>query len=350
MLKKVFVVSSLLFVSAIFTLSVAWADRGHFVLQSLTLEPNVTIRDEGQKAIIAWDGEEEIMVLSTDLSASEDSVVLEFMPLPSKPTEVKLRDIKPFEAVEKIINAHRPKVANVEPPSKGVSPPLAILGRDSGVQIVFHQKVGPHDVTIAMTNNTEGFIKWVKKFLAKQKVRYEPSMMNNLKPVVNAYLKDNIKYFVFDIVKLSPEKKSCEPILYRFNSKDLYYPLRVSTLSEGVTQIDLFLITTEKTDIWGTKTGFAAGFYISDSSVYYQNPIKFKITKEEMVSIDPLLLSLHMNIKRPERLKKPPADPFIPMVGREGRREYVEYAAWFTACHFTGNVKSLTKDFIIKKK
>ena len=67
-------------------LSTAWADRG-----SIPFKEGVKIFEPNQRALLAWNGEEEILLLSTDLVASESTMVLEVLPLPSEP-EVKKGD------------------------------------------------------------------------------------------------------------------------------------------------------------------------------------------------------------------------------------------------------------------
>jgi len=61
-----------------------WADRG-----MVSVQPNVSVCEPGQKAIIAWNGTTEILILSTDIFASSVAKVLEILPLPSNPTEVE---------------------------------------------------------------------------------------------------------------------------------------------------------------------------------------------------------------------------------------------------------------------
>ena len=56
------------------------ADRG-----MIPVIEGVSIYEPGQKAILAWNGREEIMILSTDVSSSEETLVVEILPLPSKP-------------------------------------------------------------------------------------------------------------------------------------------------------------------------------------------------------------------------------------------------------------------------
>ena len=77
----------------------AYADRG-----SIPFVPNVRIFEPNQRAMIAWNGEEEMLLLSTDLRASARTKVLEVLPLPSEP-EVKKGEIEAFRKAVRIINS-----------------------------------------------------------------------------------------------------------------------------------------------------------------------------------------------------------------------------------------------------
>ena len=55
----------------------------------VTSKPNVSIYEPGQKAIIAWNGTEEMLILSTDVNASEDTLALRILPLPSEPKTIE---------------------------------------------------------------------------------------------------------------------------------------------------------------------------------------------------------------------------------------------------------------------
>ena len=81
-MKRLF--GALLLVICLSLVAVSWAPM---VLADRGMVPitDVTVYGPGQKAIIAWDGKEEILILSTDVRASSDSQVLELLPLPSKP-------------------------------------------------------------------------------------------------------------------------------------------------------------------------------------------------------------------------------------------------------------------------
>ena len=71
-----------------------FADKGGW---HLSTEP-VTLTESGQRAIIGWGGETEILCLATDVSSSKKTTVIEFLPLPSEPN-VTLGSRKTFEVL-----------------------------------------------------------------------------------------------------------------------------------------------------------------------------------------------------------------------------------------------------------
>lgn len=69
----------------------ARADR-----RAISIEP-VVLSEPGQKAFLAFNGKEELLVLATDVQAGQDTTVLEFMPFPAEPV-VKLAPDRTFSA------------------------------------------------------------------------------------------------------------------------------------------------------------------------------------------------------------------------------------------------------------
>jgi hypothetical protein len=80
-----------------FVVDPAGADRGPVLWHE-----NVRLIQESQKAIILHNGTEEVLILGTELKASAEIDLLEFIPLPSEP-EVGLAKGDPFEAASRLI-------------------------------------------------------------------------------------------------------------------------------------------------------------------------------------------------------------------------------------------------------
>ncbi|MGV8120236.1 MAG: DUF2330 domain-containing protein [Candidatus Xenobiia bacterium LiM19] len=328
-MKKVLIVSSLIILgSLLLTCGIVRADRGSMPLRPPTMKENINVFDAGQKAIICWNGGQELMILSTDKYATSNSKVLEFMPLPSKPSRVEESKDPSFEGIAKLITAHRPAMpsAKMETSLRSAGAGKAASQEQPAVVIVFHEKIGAHDISIAQVQRLDGFTDWAKKFYTRNQVEYNAKDVARLHPLVADYMNRGFTYFVFDVIELTREKQSIEPILYKFASRDLYFPLKVTTLAEGETDISLYLFTNFRTDIWATRTGFKSGFYSVSGQVSYQHPIKFEVTSSEMMQVS----------KEIARFMK--AD------------DYGDEKVWFSTAKYKGSTKNLTKDFIMKTK
>lgn len=271
----------LLAVMSMMVLEAAQADRGMIPLDKM--HPDVTIYGPGQKAIIACNGTEELLILSTDLYAEKKTQVLEFLPLPSEPTDVREGSFESFEFVNRLIEMRAPKTERdraLRTAGGGAEAPA--------VEVVFHKKIGPHDITIARSKDTKEFVDWILKFADKADAPLSAQVKERLLPIVDRYLRDGLNYFVFDLIDLDTEPQSLKPIVYRFPCEKLYFPLRVSALASGRTKIDLFLLTPIKPDIWGTRTGLACGFYHAEPGAPLESlvPIKFPLYPGEFEPID----------------------------------------------------------------
>lgn len=211
----------------------AWADRG-----SIPFKPNVQVFEPIQRAMIAWNGEEEILLLSTDLRASAETKVLEVLPLPTEP-KVKKGSLKTFETATAIINRHLARPKNLARGGRGTDAGAA--HRPAG-EVTFHKKIGPHEISVTRVVDGARFVTWVQGYLAKQGVP-NAVMPDGFRGIVEGYIKGGFGWFVFDVVSLDAKLKTIEPIQYRFATRSLFYPLRITMLDHGNTSIDLIVLT-----------------------------------------------------------------------------------------------------------
>lgn len=161
----------------------------------------------------------------------ENHRVLEFLPLPSLP-EVEKGSFESFTQIQHLIMEHAPE---------WLAPTLGPEGRE-GVEIVFHERIGAHDVTIVKVTNDSEFITWAENFLDNQNVEHE-APPERLGAIVDTYLQRGMSYFVFDLIEVGLSPHSIDPLVYRFQSDFLYYPLEISSLVSGTTNITLFTLT-----------------------------------------------------------------------------------------------------------
>ena len=238
------------------------ADRGMVPVS------DVSIYGPGQKAIIAWNGEEEILILSTDLYASGDSMVLELLPLPSAPQRIEQADFASFLAIEETIEEHLPPLSWWD----------RKLAGGEGIDIVFHQKIGAHDITVVSAGDAAELVSWAQGFLEDMGMEADLSSVR-LENLVTGYIERGMEFFVFDLVEVTSEPKSIEPIVYQFETDFLYYPLVISSLASGYTEITLFLLTPGAVNLAELPPGLDVGYS-------YGRAVRFQLDEGELGSID----------------------------------------------------------------
>lgn len=220
-------------IAAALSLSTASADRG-----SIPFKQGVEIFEPNQRAMVAWNGEEEILLLSTDLRASEPTMVLEVLPLPAEP-EVKQGDVEVFAKATEIINR---KVAAEGGSDRAMYAPPGLDRKGPAGEVTFHEKIGSHDISVTHVLDETGFLTWVEDYLDSAGVK-NPTIPGPLKEVVREYISEGFTWFVFDVVSLEVEPRTSEAIQYRFQTDHLYYPLKITRTETGFTNVDLLILT-----------------------------------------------------------------------------------------------------------
>jgi hypothetical protein len=212
----------------------AQADRG-----AIPFQPEVTIFEPTQRALIAWNGEEEILILSTDLRASRATKVLEVMPFPAEP-QVKKGDVGVFRRAVKLINSKRPRPQLLR--AYGLGQDRAAAEAPPPGEITFHERIGAHDVSVARVVSGEGFVEWVNDYLRHANVG-NPVIPPRLRTVVQEYIDDGFCWFAFDVVSLEHKFKTLEALQYRFQCSAMFYPVKISRSNEGQTSMELLVLT-----------------------------------------------------------------------------------------------------------
>ncbi|MCK4733526.1 MAG: DUF2330 domain-containing protein [Methanophagales archaeon] len=272
MKNKYLVILALALVFILLAPSLVSANRGMIVVGPR----EVSLQESGQNAIVAWNGDEEIIILSTDAKSSESTLVLEVLPLPSNPTTVEEGSFDSFTKLTEIINK---KVRAIREEGMTKS-----LGRDAvtpGIEITFHKKIGAHDVTVVKVNDLNHFINWVENFTTEMGFEHT-EISSEFENSVAGYLNRDIKFFVFDVIESSEDKQSIKPLIYRFKSDFLYYPLEITAASDAGwsrSEVNIFLITkgiinediVEDINLW-PRTGFYYGIELSEEELKEISP------------------------------------------------------------------------------
>ena len=204
------------------------------------------LEESAQNAIVGWNGKEEVLILSTDIRASGQSTVLEILPLPNSPKEVKEAELESFEKLAEMI---RIKQMRKQPRLSRLW--IGSFPRVPGVVITFHEQIGPHEVTVAKVNDLDYFLGWINNFTQERGLEaFQPS--DEFKRAVASYLEREIRFFVFDVVSVGNTMQTVNPLCYRFESDFLYYPLEITAFSSvgmSVARVHLFLIAKGRIDV-----------------------------------------------------------------------------------------------------
>ncbi|MEM3506777.1 MAG: DUF2330 domain-containing protein [Candidatus Bathyarchaeia archaeon] len=226
------------------------ADRGSIPIS------DADVYGPGQKAIIAWNGKIERLILSTDLYSSIDTKVIEVFPLPSAPS-IEKRSLESFQAVQRLIAKNMPSYRELE--------------------IIFHEKIEAHEITVLKATSLKELLNFSYKYVGNSFPKTE-----KMERILEDYLKRGFNYWVFDLVDLASTTRSIGPIVYEFQSLSLYYPMKISSMAKGYTRVILYLITSEAIN----KDSLP--FKMSLSS----RIIQFQVSNEELAMIDMKISSL----------------------------------------------------------
>ncbi len=150
--------------SLVFATRLALADCG-----GMPFVPGVQLFEPNQRAAVAFNGEEEVLLLSTDLRASEKTKVLEVLPLPSEP-KVSKGDVELFRKATTLINT---RLGLKNPASWGMGGMGGMGGGASrggpppaGI-VTLQERIGAHDITVTKVVDRKGFIDWVEERCAR---------------------------------------------------------------------------------------------------------------------------------------------------------------------------------------
>ena len=281
------------------TLQAVAADRG------MIPPEGVSVYGPGQKAIIAWNGEREVLILSTDVWASENAWVLELLPLPSEPAKPEAGSFESFEKLQELLREYASTLRTKWRVMPAEAPEL---------EIIFQENIGAHSITIVRTTSAVELMSFAVDLWMAQGFTQELSW-GRLEDLAASYIYRGLKHWVLDLVNLSDRWESVQPIVYTFESDSLYFPLEISSLAQGETKITLFTLTDGKLDASSVR---ASGFNTASLSVgKHEELIEFEVSQKELQRISPKVAELF------------------------------EDGAWLTALTYSGSLENLKGDLML---
>jgi len=122
--------------------------------------PFVHLDQSAQNAVVAWSGEEEIIILSNDIESDEQATVLRIGSLPSNPIEIEEGSFESFEKLVEIMNG---KIEKMRENFLGSGKEAG--ASTAGIEITFQKKIGTQDLTIVKVKEINDFLKWIEDFI-----------------------------------------------------------------------------------------------------------------------------------------------------------------------------------------
>ncbi len=196
------------------------------------------ISEPGQNAVIGWNETHEKLILSTEFRpTSPDKVkAIRVIPFPSLPS-VKESSDEVFKEIDDILSELMISIGGSD--SLGRE---ALGGGGGGVTVEWKTQIGSHNLSAYKVHSSQQFADIVKDKFESQGV-HDWEMDKEIDDIIEDYLSRDLRYFVIDVVDLKQDGNKIEPILYEFRSKELYYPLLISKLSERVGTVRLAVFT-----------------------------------------------------------------------------------------------------------
>ena len=274
--------------------------------------PQIYIYERAQNAIVAWNGTEEVLILSVDIDSSEPTKVLRIIPLPSNPINVTEGSFDSFTKLQEIVNEKLQEIWNESRKLLGVDD--GMLGGEhlNAVEVTFHDTLGAHDITIVKILDVTNFTSWATDFAESAGLTI--TFSSNFQSTVEEYLDDDIPYFVFDIINTTEDEYSINPIIYRFKTDFLYYPLKITAASdvgETYASVNIFCIAKNriKDEVFANISFYPNIGYYWYYGDYFND---INLTEAELLEISPDIYNLFKG------------DPILMSYSYDGYYSYLE--------------------------
>lgn len=208
----------------------AFADMGRVVVSG----SEAKVEETSQKAVILHDRREEVLILGTEIGSTAAQPIVRFIPFPSEP-KVSLAPPDTFVRVGAMLAKYRLRFATRWMTKGGAST------REQGVEVVSAERLGSHDVTVLRVRDVAAFRTWINDYFRSRGLPTAATYPRE-EAIVADYVARGHDHFVLDRVDLGAKPRFVEPLAFRFESPDLYYPLLTSNSFGGEGAIELFVV------------------------------------------------------------------------------------------------------------
>jgi len=227
----------------------------------------MSVQEPVQIAVIAWNDGIEVMLFGVNIIASEGIKGIGLMPLPSEP-EVYLGSNKSFWIIDRFVTSRGPTLG---PPTAG----------EGGVSVEFNVVLGPHNVTclkITHDASAEDIKNSLLKIAAENDLGTLAITYQHIW-LLQSYASMGYEYFLVDIINAENYTSGfLPPLIVKFRSDKVWYPLQISQLYRGEMYIGIMVITPRA--------------FSYDSQLHWDSMYDTIIDRGTIEKIDPHLASI----------------------------------------------------------
>jgi hypothetical protein len=197
-----------------------------------------------ERALVTWDGSTENIVMSFNVTGSSKTAAW-VMPVPST-AEVTLGDPKLFDDLDRITEPRTEYSDSWWPTFTwlfGEGDGMAGAPRDSAVEVLGQQRIGPFDVTRLAANDPSALATW----LADNGFPHPDDLDENLAP----YVADSWEIVA---IKLAPATADAaltgglQPLRLSFATRTMIYPMRLSKSADNPQNVVLYVLADHRMD------------------------------------------------------------------------------------------------------
>jgi hypothetical protein len=273
-----------------------------------------------QQAVIAWNGKEELLVLTTRQTpkVKHDAAVISFLPLPGKPFNITGGNPNLYDKLsKKLYQLADTQWDNWYQKWKG--------GRGSkAFEVLMKKQIGSHNIVAikVIDKDIDAFYESLHQYIVSNFGEDAAAFIpEDGKKVFEHYIKErDFQYFAVDFqeIKADGKPKEKEAIAYCFESPSLFYSLYISRLGGGneKTQVQLATVMPD------TKIKLAG---YKEESLYADSTPPLTVRSSDLRDVDKDLADFMSKTNK--------NDSFLGMV-------------WI----ITGELNSFNQDFIIEPK
>jgi hypothetical protein len=145
---------------------------------------------------------------------------MEMLPLPAAPHDIQLGNTSSFKTLIRLFNEKSERLRVDSPTKTDEARSMSGDGVDEyqGIEVVFSKSIGLHNINVVNIESRDHFVQRARDFAGAHGAS-DLSISEELNLSVGDHLARGISYFVFDIVDLSSEKETSQPLVYLVNDR-----------------------------------------------------------------------------------------------------------------------------------